>query len=161
MTHSADSAALDPLSVAYELFESALRLYFEGNSYFASLHLAGAAEELFGKLLRQRGWTPYLDCYQGLLMEAWHEMVTAEPSIKERASVSPKEIADIMNGPRNHVKHSALPATYGARAEALQMLFRALNNYQLLLDSGAEWRSPPLLDRLEAELIESLSAQAA
>lgn len=39
------------LLVAKELLDQALRLYYEGEAYFAALHLAGAAQEIFGKTL--------------------------------------------------------------------------------------------------------------
>jgi hypothetical protein len=44
----------DKLTIATELLTQSSRLFFEG-AYFASLHLAGAAEELFGVYITNAG----------------------------------------------------------------------------------------------------------
>ena len=56
-----------PYQVAHEFLESALHLYFERKAYSAALHLAGAAEEVLGKLLREQDGTPYLDFLQRIM----------------------------------------------------------------------------------------------
>lgn len=65
-----------PYQVAHELLESALRLYFEHKAYSAALHLAGAVEELLGKLLREKDGTPHLDDLQRIMMEAWNKLAS-------------------------------------------------------------------------------------
>jgi hypothetical protein len=68
-----------PFTVPHEFLESALHLYFNRKAYSAALHLAGAAEELLGKLLREEGGTPYLDFIQQLFMDAWNKLVSERP----------------------------------------------------------------------------------
>ena len=45
----------DKRSIALEQIETALRLYREGNDFFSVITLAGAAEEIYGKILSSRG----------------------------------------------------------------------------------------------------------
>ena len=47
--------ATSKLDIATELLDRALRLYYERDSYFAALHLAGAAQELLGAHVRTHG----------------------------------------------------------------------------------------------------------
>jgi hypothetical protein len=147
-----------PYQVAHEFLESALHLYFERKAYSAALHLAGAAEELLGKLLREQDGTPYLDFLQRIMMDAWSEL-TSERSVQttDGKPMSPTSIATFLNSARNHVKHSILPATYDAQTEARDMLWRALSNYGGLQENEAP--RPPtsdLMERLQDECIEVL-----
>jgi hypothetical protein len=149
---------LRPYQAAHEFLESALHLYFERKAYSAALHLAGAAEELLGKLLRERDGTPYLDFLQRIMMDAWHEL-TSERSVQttDGRPMSPKSIATFVNGARNHVKHSILPATYDAQTEARDMLWRALSNYGGLQETEAPLTpTSDLMERLQDECIEAL-----
>jgi len=46
---------IDKLNIACELLDRSLRLYYSGDSYFACLHLAGAAEEILGVYVEKAG----------------------------------------------------------------------------------------------------------
>ena len=46
---------IDKLIIADEMLESAIELYLDGQKYFSALHLAGAAQEIYGKWLRING----------------------------------------------------------------------------------------------------------
>jgi hypothetical protein len=153
-----ESASSGSFTVPHEFLESALHLYFERKAYSSALHLAGAAEELLGKLLRERDITPFLDSIQQLFMDVWDEMVSvlAVETIDGKP-MSPKSIADGLNGARNHVKHSIAPATYDTRVEACWMLWRALSNYDGLRRNGAPHPGDSeLMDRMHDECIEIL-----
>ena len=43
------------LKIAKEQLETALRLYFEQRDYYSAITLAGAAEEILGKMLNHNG----------------------------------------------------------------------------------------------------------
>ena len=45
----------DKLAIADEMLESAIESYLDGQKYFSALHLAGAAQEIYGKWLRING----------------------------------------------------------------------------------------------------------
>ena len=144
-----------PFQVAHELLESALRLYFEGNANFAALHLAAAAEELLGKLLREKDGTPYLNFLQRIMMEAWNKLAKEGFQTIDGEPISARSIAAFMNSAKNHVKHSIVPGTYDAHAEARDMLWRALSNYSGLLDKGATRpAASELMERLYDECFE-------
>jgi hypothetical protein len=130
------SAAQDRLTSACELLDSALRLYFEGRADFAVLHLAGAAEELLGKHLREIGLAPFVDQLQTVMMGAWKTLVEKEPSAAQRSTLTPAIIAEFINRAKNHVKHSIQPVSFDVRTEACAMLARAALNYSHLLRTG-------------------------
>jgi DNA-binding MurR/RpiR family transcriptional regulator len=145
-----NSAAQDRLTTACELLDSALRLYFEGNANFSVLHLAGAAEELLGKHLRERGFAPFIDQLQTVMMGAWNTLVQEDPSAAERSTLTPAIIAEFINRAKNHVKHSIQPTFFDARTEACAILARAALNYSHLLRTGFPLPEPSeLLQRFE------------
>jgi hypothetical protein len=152
------SVASKPLTVPHEFLESALSLYFEHKAYSSALHLAGAAEELLGKLLREKGVASYIDSIPELFMDAWDKVVSERPARTiDGARMSLKSIADDLNSARNHVKHSTAPATYDVRVEACWMLWRAFSNYDRLRQTGASLSIvSELTDRLHDECIEIL-----
>ena len=132
------SVALKSLTVPHEFLESALSLYFEHKAYSSALHLAGAAEELLGKLLRENGVESWLDSIQQLCMDAWDKVVSEAPvSTIDGARMSLKSIAADLNSARNHVKHFTAAATYDVRVESCRMLWRAFSNYDRLRQTGA------------------------
>lgn len=45
----------DKLDIADEMLESAIESYLDAENYFSALHLAGAAQEIYGKWLRING----------------------------------------------------------------------------------------------------------
>src|SRR5690606_35235377 len=45
----------DKLDIADEMLESAIEAYWDAQKYFPALHLAGAAQEIYGKWLRING----------------------------------------------------------------------------------------------------------
>ena len=58
----------DKLDIADEMLESAIESYLDGKKYFSALHLAGAAQEIYGKWIRINGGkdhtTTMLDLYE-------------------------------------------------------------------------------------------------
>ncbi len=63
----------DKLDIADEMLETAIELFLDEKKYFSSLHLAGAAQEIYGKWIRINGGkdhtTSMLDIYAKLVDE--------------------------------------------------------------------------------------------
>ncbi|WP_217450827.1 hypothetical protein [Vogesella oryzae] len=121
------------LTIACELLDRALRLYYEGDSDFAALHLAGAAEELLGK---------YVEAFGGESSFANLQSAAIRLSkyINEDGTEStPKAIAGVMNRAKNATKHMEKTGkdhvTFNARTEAHDLLDRAVSNYYQAMDA--------------------------
>lgn len=91
-----------------------------------AITLAGAAEEILGKLIKSGGGTNAL-----------------EDEIKDRCDLyqtvfgtagDPKEFATLMNNPRNELKHlmSGNELELNLEEEAVNLIQRAIDNYQKL-----------------------------
>ena len=114
--------------VALAQLETALKLYFEAQDFFSTITLAGAAEEILGKLLSAKGVNNSLDSIERTSV-AIHQKLFG-------ATLSPKEVVERANRARNCLKHynlaSPLTATLDPKQEAKDMLQRAIDNYWLL-----------------------------
>src|SRR5688572_8690140 len=101
-------ADVDRLVVACELLDRSLRLYYDGDSYFASLHLAGAAEEILGAYAEKCGLESAFRSFKSAgakIFKSRHGSVEAD----ERA------LADLMNLAKNQTKHGHGPVTFDAQ----------------------------------------------
>lgn len=103
-----------------------IRLWHEGE-YVAALTLAGAAEEILGKRLRKAGLAPFQDSFSSEIVEFARRLGHEDPR-------TDKLLNDLLNSSRNELKHydgdEAL--IFDLRADASEMLERALFNYRLL-----------------------------
>lgn len=88
---------LTKLEVAVRQLDMAIRLFLEGD-YLSSLTLAGAAEEILGKLC-ERGGKPVAT--EAIIAFHWRD-TDAALTDKERR----KLLLEIMNGARNAAKHA-------------------------------------------------------
>ena len=108
--------------------QTALRLYFEGSDLASVITLAGAADEVLGKLLDASGQPSSLETLKTAVL-AIHEKLYGEAG-------NPKHIADRANNARNSLKHwdEGQPTIIclDLAQEASDMLFRAIDNYWLL-----------------------------
>ena len=101
----------------------------DDRDYVSALTLAGASEEILGKLLNRDGKSHWLDeITRGavqLLGFSKEEHETPE------AKVSKKQIADLANFHRNRCKHlnSEAEITFAVNEEAAEMIDRAISNY--------------------------------
>ena len=122
----------DPQSIAVWQLQTALRLYFEQEEhfdrggYYSVITLAGAAEEILGKLLKENGIENSLDSLKKaavLITKQLFGEASTENAIGARA-----------NDARNKLKHWSpdKPIEFDAREEAEAMLDRAISNYDLL-----------------------------
>ncbi len=110
------------LSAAHSQLLQALRLYEEGEDYQSVITLAGAAEEIFGRLSRKMG----LGC-------ALDRLTATLPMISERflqQELGTREAAKSVNRAKNWLKHGEEPLSFDAKFEAEDMLDRAIQCHQ-------------------------------
>ena len=116
--------------IAKEQLETALRLYFEQRDFYSVITLAGAAEEILGKMLNHTGEKNLLE-----------SLVTAalELSKLDGQEVTAREIRDYANYARNRAKHFGIDMEdFDERAEVKDLLNRAISNYNSLTGDCTE-----------------------
>jgi hypothetical protein len=113
--------------VALELLDCALQMYFE-KSYFAAIHLAGAAEELFGKYLAMsKEAVPAADAiYEHVAQRFGYTLDTAPRALKTA-------VYQRIFHSRNRTKHldpeGDHDITFDPRREAEVGIHRAMSNF--------------------------------
>ncbi len=136
--------AHDVQCMALRQLETALRLYFEREDYYSVITLAGASEEIFGKLLSGGGNESSLGSLKRDVSTVHKELLGQE--------LQKKEIADRANEARNALKHwsSDKPeiVEFDAQDEAKDMLNRAIDNYY-----GLTGCLTSLMDRFQRETV--------
>lgn len=90
---------VDKLEIADELLETAIENHLDGKKYFASLHLAGAAQEIYGKWLRLNGGQSYQNF---ILDQASKHLKPYGIVVDENCK---KSIKEMDNNPKNTIKH--------------------------------------------------------
>jgi hypothetical protein len=123
-THSKAHIALTQL-------ETALHLFDEGHDYYSVVTLAGAADEIFGRLLESRGGVSALVSLTkaaAAIHLKVHDVPENEKLFIERANLA-----------RNALKHLKAGGADGVsidiREEAADMLDRAVSNYWALFQT--------------------------
>ena len=117
---------LSKFDIAKRQLEAAIDLYFSDGDYLAVITLAGAAEEILGKLLQRRGDRAMIDD----IVELDRELTGGRPF---------EEIRKEANGARNSLKHANdqnEDQVNIERGEATAMLARAIVNYAWLAKSA-------------------------
>ena len=137
---------VDKLDVACELLDRALRLYYEGDSYFASLHLAGAAEEIFGVYARRCGMESAFTNFR----RAATKMAKYFGSDQEDSESH--SIGELMNRAKNQTKHGHGAVTFDAATEAKEILDRAVSDYYALMNHYSQLQETELIGRFNREL---------
>ncbi len=119
--------AVERLSVACEMLEEALRLYYEDRAHYACLHLAGAAEEVLGSYITKDGGESAFSNHRrvGARLAA-HFSTSGRPA-------SENDIGDLINFAKNNTKHGHGLVDFDPKAEAHALLDRALSNYYQLM----------------------------
>lgn len=132
MDHSNDEVVTaqtyGSVSLAVEQLDDALSLFLDEKHYVSSLTLAGAAEEILGRMIRHAGQDNFLD-YKYKTIKPLEELFSRE-------TFEFKELVYRDNSHRNVAKHWN-PLDEGriirdVEDAALQMLVRALYNYDKL-----------------------------
>ena len=136
----------EKVEIARRQLETALKLFFYGDDYFSVITLAGAAEEVLGRILEQAGKESSLKSIakSSALM---HKALYGE----ERPE---KEFVFLANYARNTIKHfnslSELRVVFDPKQEAVDMLVRATDNYFAL-----EQRESELMERFKEYYLEN------
>jgi len=114
--------------LALEQLETALRLFAESADFASVITLAGAADEIFGKLLAASGGESSLESLTKAV-SAIHEKLYGEPT-------PPAHIVRRANLARNSLKHWSEGdpeiIKFDLAVEARDMLNRAIDNYWAL-----------------------------
>ena len=117
--------------VATELLNQAIRLYLENGSYFAALHLAGAAEEVLEVYLKG---TSEKSAYQRTADLIIQLVKIDQTYIKDK---SEDALYKRLKNPKHSVKHKFghddNHVEFDAKLEAKDLIDRAISNYYLLV----------------------------
>lgn len=138
--------AYDVEEVALQQLETALRLWQDEYDSISAITLAGAAEELLGKLLEEEGRTNALEDLKAGASAIYGALYADE--------IHAKEFVKRANKARDHLKHYT-PGQYreisrmDLEQHAVDMLDRAITNY---------WR---LRERLSTRMRGFVNAQEA
>ncbi|MGA7540699.1 MAG: hypothetical protein WBW93_18225 [Steroidobacteraceae bacterium] len=122
----ANTVVLTKLQVATSQLRLSIALFMEEREHISVITLAGAAEEILGKLAAAAGSTPALnrraEGARRLHVALWGN----DPG--------DKVFKNVKNKTRNELKHLSCgaPLTIGLERECLRMLDRAVENYRLL-----------------------------
>jgi hypothetical protein len=111
---------ISKLDVGVHQLSVAIRLFLDGD-YLASLTLAGAAEEILGRLCERTSKPVAVD-----FIVDYH-LKDTDPALSDKKRR--KILRDLLNGPRNAAKHANDPdeATFDVdQAWPLQMIMRAV-----------------------------------
>jgi len=117
------------MQIAEHQLHLAIRLYFAEQDYISAITLAGAAEEILGKLVSEQGKKPVIE---GLAELA----VAINKTEGEETTV--RDIISFANLARNGLKHLDKHTPHDKRdvivesGDAEDMLDRAVGNYQML-----------------------------
>jgi biopolymer transport protein ExbB/TolQ len=108
-----------------QLFHS-VELYLTGDRLVSAITLAGAAEEILGKLVKRKGSANALDEKVETLCKMF-EFVFKEPA-------DPKKFSELRNNARNELKHigNSEAIELNMEDEAVKLLNRAIKNYKKL-----------------------------
>lgn len=128
------------LSAAQWQLLQALRLYEEGADFYSVITLAGAAEEIFGRLSRKMGLGCSLDRLKARLPKLSERFIQQE--------LGTREVAKSVNRAKNWLKHGEEPLSFDARFEADDMLERAIQNYLPIVTSIVNESSEVLTSNL-------------
>ena len=117
---------INKLEIAISQLQHAITLFLEERELISAITLAGAAEEILGKLVTQAG-----------LVSAVIRRTENARSLHKylwKSDAGFKEIVNIKNKTRNELKHlvSGTPIEVNLEEETMRLLNRAVENYRLL-----------------------------
>ena len=114
--------------MATRQLETALAIYFEGRDYYSAITLAGAADEIFGQVLRAQGEETRVEEIAKSVAAIYKKLYGTE--------ITPKSVVSRANGARNALKHwsatQPLVVEFDVLEEAKDMLERGIANYWAL-----------------------------
>jgi len=117
---------LSKLQIANAQLDTSISLYLDGKDLISAITLAGAAEEILGKLVKGSGGKSSLEETVERLCGMYEAAFEESPD--------PKVFADLRNRTRNELKHRGLSdsVSFDLEREATSMIRRAVANHQAL-----------------------------
>lgn len=117
---------LTKLDLAVGQLNHAISMFLKQEHLVSVITLAGAAEEILGKLAAHAGLTPALKRRTEGARALYKHLWSTDPGVKP--------FADLKNKTRNELKHlvAGTPVEVDLELEAMRMLDRAVENYRLL-----------------------------
>jgi hypothetical protein len=117
---------LSKMDIATAQLDTAIALYLQGTDLISAITLAGAADEILGKLVQAIGGKSALDESVARL-SGMHEAAFEE-------SPNPKKYVELRNHARNEFKHLGVTPDINVdlEREAVSMLRRAIENFRKL-----------------------------
>jgi hypothetical protein len=128
--------------VAEVQLDQAIKLFLDEQDYFSSATLAGAAEEIFGCLLREKGKEPSLDNFVSVMrhMLSEEEIRAIEPCSKPSKTLD-GILSTQLNQYRNWLKHymkDKFTFFVNPKKASEELIDRACSNYWQLLTKETE-----------------------
>jgi hypothetical protein len=119
-------APLSKTEIASRQLFSAIKLYMEGGDLVSVVTLAGASDEILGKLVREEGSTSALDDAVERLCGMYEAAFGGQ--------ADRKKFVELRNHARNEFKHIASASDYSGdlARESVSMIRRAIENYKKL-----------------------------
>lgn len=120
---------LHKIEIAQRQIDTAIDLFLDDKDFVSALTLAGAGEEITGKLLDRKGEKNMIQ-----KLHAWYQETTGE-------QIEYGEFSRKANLARNTLKHANSPeedAVEIQRWEAVQMIMRAMTNYKELVGNPSD-----------------------
>ncbi len=128
MSTNLDTAAaqLTKLEVAISQLRLSIALFMEEREHISGITLAGAAEEILGKIAASARLTPALNRRAEGARQLHVALWGTDPG--------DKVFKNLKNKTRNELKHLSfgVPLAIGLERECIRMLDRAVENYRLL-----------------------------
>ncbi len=117
---------ISKLEVAEVQLFHAIELYLEGEHLISSITLAGASEEILGKLVNDMDKENALETKVKGLCDT-HKIIYGELA-------EPKSYINIKNDTRNELKHKkSMELTKNFEQDATSMIKRAIINYKIII----------------------------
>ncbi len=119
---------LTPQDIALAQLTKAMSLYMKGEDLISVITLAGAADEILGKLARLESRAPSLD------RRVKYKLEMFEAIFPNHDPPSEKDFRDLSNKSRNAMKHltTTEPIEVDLEERSGRLLARAVENYVLL-----------------------------
>jgi hypothetical protein len=138
---------LSNLDIAHRQIERAIVIFLDDRDYISALTLAGAAEEILGKLLNREGKSHWLDEISSGALELLG--FSKDEQDTTDAKQAKKEIAHLANFYKNRCKHinAEEHMNFVTDEKAAEMIDRAISNYFALTnrETGAMGRFKELV----------------
>jgi len=137
---------LNNLDIAVRQLDRAISLFFDEEDYISSLTLAGAAEEILGKILNHEMSSSHSldEVIKGALR------LNDVPTGGHEEKKAKKEIANIANFFKNRLKHynAESDLTFSVDFYAAEIIDRAIENYFKITSNET-----PLMTRFKNEVL--------